>query len=114
MHPAVVAGDVSALTPQARGEDAGWVVADTLRVGEDRKPTKTVKPSMGRFMAVTTGQLISSTGSALTAFALPIWLFNRTGSVANLGLLWALALICGVLSCRWPARWSTGSADGGS
>ncbi len=97
VHPAVVAGDVSALTPEARGEDAGWVVADTLRVGEDRKPTKTVKPSMGRFMAITTGQLISSTGSALTAFALPIWLFNRTGSVANLGLLWALALICGVL-----------------
>ncbi|MCZ7429777.1 amino acid adenylation domain-containing protein [Micromonospora sp. WMMA1949] len=97
VHPAVVAGDVSALTPEARGEDAAWVVADTLRVGEDRKPTKTVKPSMGRFMAITTGQLISSTGSALTAFALPIWLFNRTGSVANLGLLWALALICGVL-----------------
>ncbi|MEU4591070.1 non-ribosomal peptide synthetase/MFS transporter [Micromonospora aurantiaca (nom. illeg.)] len=97
VHPAVVAGDVSALTPEARGEDAGWVVADTLRVGEDRKPTKAVKPSMGRFMAITTGQLISSTGSALTAFALPIWLFNRTGSVANLGLLWALALICGVL-----------------
>ncbi|WBC05721.1 non-ribosomal peptide synthetase/MFS transporter [Micromonospora sp. WMMA1976] len=97
VHPAVVAGDVGALTPEARGEDAGWVVADTLRVGEARKPTKTVKPSMGRFMAITTGQLISSTGSALTAFALPIWLFNRTGSVANLGLLWALALICGVL-----------------
>ncbi|WBC08628.1 non-ribosomal peptide synthetase/MFS transporter [Micromonospora sp. WMMA1947] len=97
VHPAVVAGDVSALTPETRGEDAAWVVADTLRVGEDRKPTKTVKPSMGRFMAITTGQLISSTGSALTAFALPIWLFNRTGSVANLGLLWALALICGVL-----------------
>ncbi|MEU7173690.1 amino acid adenylation domain-containing protein [Micromonospora tulbaghiae] len=97
VHPAVVAGDVGALTAEARGEDAGWVVADTLRVGEDRKPTTTVKPSMGRFMAITTGQLISSTGSALTAFALPIWLFNRTGSVANLGLLWALALICGVL-----------------
>ncbi|MBF5031934.1 amino acid adenylation domain-containing protein [Micromonospora sp. ANENR4] len=97
VHPAVVAGDVGALTPEARGEDAGWVVADTLRVAEDRKPTKAVKPSMGRFMAITTGQLISSTGSALTAFALPIWLFNRTGSVANLGLLWALALICGVL-----------------
>ncbi|MDO3686252.1 non-ribosomal peptide synthetase/MFS transporter [Micromonospora sp. C28ISP2-4] len=97
VHPAVVDGDVGALTAETRGEDAGWVVADTLRVGEDRKPTTTVKPSMGRFMAVTTGQLISSTGSALTAFALPIWLFNRTGSVANLGLLWALALICGVL-----------------
>ncbi|WBB76878.1 amino acid adenylation domain-containing protein [Micromonospora sp. WMMD1128] len=97
VHPAVVAGDVTALAPQARGEDAGWAVQDTLRVGADGPPVATVKPSMGRFLAVTVGQLVSSTGSALTAFALPIWLFNRTGSVADLGLLWALALICGVL-----------------
>ncbi|MGR6319148.1 amino acid adenylation domain-containing protein [Micromonospora soli] len=97
-HPAVTAGDVSALTPQARGEDAGWAVLDRLRIGETPQPaTATVKPSMARFVAVTVGQLVSSTGSALTAFALPIWLFNRTGSVADLGLLWALALICGVL-----------------
>ncbi|WP_431931472.1 amino acid adenylation domain-containing protein [Micromonospora sp. RP3T] len=96
-HPAVVAGDLTGLDPAARGEDAGWAVHDMLRVGADRKPTTTVKPSMGRFLAVTIGQLVSSTGSALTAFALPIWLFNRTGSVADLGLLWALALICGVL-----------------
>ncbi|MDG4801278.1 non-ribosomal peptide synthetase/MFS transporter [Micromonospora sp. WMMD980] len=96
-HPAVVAGDLTGLDPEARGEDAGWAVHDMLRVGEERKPDTTVKPSMGRFLAVTVGQLVSSTGSALTAFALPIWLFNRTGSVADLGLLWALALICGVL-----------------
>ena len=98
VHPAVVAGDVSALTEQARGRGAGWVVADQLRVGSDEGPAKTVvKPSMGRFLTVTAGQLVSTTGSALTAFALPIWLFTRTGSVADLGLLWALALICGVL-----------------
>ncbi|MEU5949326.1 amino acid adenylation domain-containing protein [Micromonospora sp. NPDC047465] len=98
VHPAVVAGDVSALTPAARGEDAGWWVADHQRVGVDDRPEKTVvKPSMARFVAVTAGQLVSTTGSALTAFALPIWLFTQTGSVANLGLLWALALICGVL-----------------
>ncbi|MFI7648062.1 amino acid adenylation domain-containing protein [Micromonospora sp. NPDC049460] len=98
VHPAVVAGDVSALTPAARDEDAGWVVADHQRIGvEDRPEKAVVKPSMARFVAVTAGQLVSTTGSALTAFALPIWLFTQTGSVANLGLLWALALICGVL-----------------
>ncbi|MFG3714615.1 amino acid adenylation domain-containing protein [Micromonospora sp. NPDC047730] len=98
VHPAIVAGDVSALTPAARGEDAGWWVADHQRIGVDDRPEKTVvKPSMARFVAVTAGQLVSTTGSALTAFALPIWLFTQTGSVANLGLLWALALICGVL-----------------
>ncbi|MER5337801.1 amino acid adenylation domain-containing protein [Micromonospora sp. NPDC002717] len=98
VHPAVVAGDVSALTPAARDEDAGWVVADHQRVGVEDRPAKAVvRPSMARFVAVTAGQLVSTTGSALTAFALPIWLFTQTGSVANLGLLWALALICGVL-----------------
>ncbi|MCM0673498.1 amino acid adenylation domain-containing protein [Micromonospora phytophila] len=98
VHPAVVAGDVAELTPAARGEDAGWVVADHQRIGLDDRPEKAVvTPSMARFVAVTAGQLVSTTGSALTAFALPIWLFTRTGSVADLGMLWALALICGVL-----------------
>ncbi|MEU8053386.1 non-ribosomal peptide synthetase/MFS transporter [Micromonospora haikouensis] len=98
VHPAVRADDTTALEAAARGEDAGWVVADHQRVGADRSPERAVvKPSMGRFVAVTAGQLVSTTGSALTAFALPIWLFTQTGSVANLGLLWALALICGVL-----------------
>ncbi|WP_410812627.1 amino acid adenylation domain-containing protein [Micromonospora sp. 067-2] len=97
-HPALVAGDVSALGPQARGEDAGWAVTDTRGVDATTGPEQpVVRPSMARFVAVTAGQLVSTTGSALTAFALPIWLFTRTGSVANLGLLWALALICGVL-----------------
>ncbi|MFI6330021.1 amino acid adenylation domain-containing protein [Micromonospora chersina] len=96
VHPAVVAGDVADLGPRARGEDAGWAVLDRFQVGAGEPAAATVKPSMARFLAITVGQLVSSTGSALTAFALPIWLFNRTGSVADLGLLWALALICGV------------------
>ncbi|MFG1871602.1 non-ribosomal peptide synthetase/MFS transporter [Micromonospora arborensis] len=98
VHPALIAGDVGELTPQARGEDAGWAVADTRGVDAVVVPDKpVVRPSMARFVAVTVGQLVSTTGSALTAFALPIWLFTRTGSVTDLGLLWALALICGVL-----------------
>ncbi|MDO3704414.1 amino acid adenylation domain-containing protein [Micromonospora sp. C28SCA-DRY-2] len=97
-HRAVAAGDVADLGPQARGEDAGWVLAAHQRVGVAERPAAAVvKPSMARFVAVTIGQLVSTTGSALTAFALPIWLFTQTGSVTNLGLLWALALICGVL-----------------
>ncbi|MFI7491735.1 amino acid adenylation domain-containing protein [Micromonospora echinaurantiaca] len=97
-HRAVAAGDVADLGPQARGEDAGWVLAAQQRVGVvDQPAAAVVKPSMARFVAITVGQLVSTTGSALTAFALPIWLFTQTGSVANLGLLWALALICGVL-----------------
>ncbi|MBO4206896.1 non-ribosomal peptide synthetase/MFS transporter [Micromonospora echinofusca] len=98
VHPAIAAGDTSALEPAARGEDAAWTVRDWQRIGlQTSARADVVKPSMGRFVAITAGQLVSTTGSALTAFALPIWLFTQTGSVANLGMLWALALICGVL-----------------
>ncbi|MEH0982521.1 non-ribosomal peptide synthetase/MFS transporter [Micromonospora sp. CPCC 205556] len=95
-HPAL-AGDTTALEPEARGADAAWALRDWQRPDADRV-APTVTPSMGRFLAVSLGQLVSTTGSALTSFALPIWLYTRTGSVADLGLLWALALLCGVLT----------------
>ncbi|SCL28052.1 amino acid adenylation domain-containing protein [Micromonospora pallida] len=96
-HRAVTAGDTSALEPAAKGEDAAWTLRDWQRTGDERPTKDVVKPSMARFLAVTVGQLVSTTGSALTAFALPIWLFTETRSVTNLGVLWALALLCGVL-----------------
>jgi amino acid adenylation domain-containing protein len=96
-HPALAKGDTTMLQPAARGADAAWALRDSRRA-DDGTSEPTVKPSMGRFLAVTVGQLVSTTGSALTSFALPIWLYAQTGSVTNLGLLWALALICGVLT----------------
>jgi amino acid adenylation domain-containing protein len=93
VHPAL--DDPGELHISKRGEDAGWAVHDTHTSTVDEKPA--VPPSMARFVTVTIGQLVSSTGSALTSFAVPIWLYTRTGSVTDLGLLWALALMCGVL-----------------
>ncbi|MFJ1759828.1 amino acid adenylation domain-containing protein [Amycolatopsis sp. NPDC088138] len=93
VHPAL--DDPGDLQVSKRGEDAGWAVHDTHTSTVDEKPA--VPPSMARFVTVTVGQLVSSTGSALTSFAVPIWLYTRTGSVTDLGLLWALALMCGVL-----------------
>jgi surfactin synthase thioesterase subunit len=93
VHPAL--DDPGELHVSARGEDAGWAVHDTHQAAVDDKPA--VKPSLARFVTVTVGQLVSSTGSALTSFAVPIWLYTKTGSVTDLGLLWALALMCGVL-----------------
>ncbi|MGX7825160.1 non-ribosomal peptide synthetase/MFS transporter [Actinokineospora sp. 24-640] len=92
-HPALAAEDTAELSN--RGEDASWVLRDWQRVGT-RAPSA-VSPSMSRFVAVAFGQLVATTGAALTAFALPIWLYTRTGSVTDLGLLWALALLCGVI-----------------
>ncbi|MDX3192679.1 amino acid adenylation domain-containing protein [Streptomyces sp. MN03-5084-2B] len=74
---------------------AGWELHEVHRAVPDERPA--VRPSLARFAVVTAGQLVSATGSALTSFAVPIWLYTRTGSVADLGLLWALALLCGVL-----------------
>ena len=73
-----------------------------------------VRPSMARFVGVAAGQLVSITGSALTEFAVPIWIYTRTGSLADFGLLWALALLCRACSrCRWPGPWSTGPTGAG-
>ena len=87
-------------TPRSAGPDgdAGWRARAPPRAGAAAARRRRSRPSMARFVGVTAGQLVSTTGSALTAFAVPIWLYTRTGSVADLGLLWALALLCGVLT----------------
>ncbi len=98
VHPAVRAGQVgksSELHVATRGEDAGWALHDAHEVTVDDTPK--VRPSMGRFVTITIGQLVSTTGAALTSFAVPIWLYTQTGSVTNLGLLWALVLLGGVV-----------------
>jgi amino acid adenylation domain-containing protein len=56
-----------------------------------------VEPSMRRFLAVAAGQLISLTGSALTGWALPIWIYLQNGSVAGLGVLITLGLVPGLV-----------------
>ncbi|WP_433414231.1 amino acid adenylation domain-containing protein [Microtetraspora malaysiensis] len=98
VHPAMARRNTSEYGEAARGPDSGWAVNDTHYPAEpgtaEKKPA--VQPSGGRFLSVAIGQLISATGSALTGFAVPVWLFAGTGSVTDLGLLWALTLICGV------------------
>nr|BFE82369.1 hypothetical protein GCM10020093_049700 [Planobispora longispora] len=55
------------------------------------------QPGMRRFAAVAAGQLVSILGSALTEFAVPIWVYQTTGSVANFTLFAVLALVPGLL-----------------
>jgi amino acid adenylation domain-containing protein len=96
-HPAIKRGDTERLERAALGEDAPWDLRAWQTTGAGT-PEPTVKPTMGRFVGITVGQLVSTTGSMLTSFALPIWLYTRTGSVTDLGVLWALALLFGVLT----------------
>ncbi|MFI7539339.1 amino acid adenylation domain-containing protein [Streptosporangium sp. NPDC049376] len=54
------------------------------------------EPDVRRFLAVALGQLVSLTGSALTEFAVPIWIYTVTGSLVHFGLIALLALVPGI------------------
>ncbi|MER6400342.1 amino acid adenylation domain-containing protein [Kitasatospora sp. NPDC001603] len=56
------------------------------------------RPTMRRFLGVAAGQQISMIGSALTEFALPVWIYLTTGSLAQFGLLAACGLVPGILA----------------
>ncbi|MFI6977695.1 amino acid adenylation domain-containing protein [Embleya sp. NPDC050154] len=122
-HEAVARDRTEPLTRAARGEDAGWWLdgvsgpdvearaadgpgfadkpgaADKpgFAVGATPSRTPAVRPSMGRFMAVALGQLASITGSALTEFAIPIWIYLRTDSLTQFALFSVLALVPGIV-----------------
>ncbi|MYS82707.1 non-ribosomal peptide synthetase/MFS transporter [Embleya scabrispora] len=113
-HEAMARERTEPLTRTARGQDAGWWLegvsggtgtdagAGVAGVGSatvDAEPARTpaVRPSMGRFMAVALGQLASITGSALTEFAIPIWIYLRTDSLTQFALFSVLALVPGIV-----------------
>jgi len=74
--------------------ERNWRVAG---VSHGRTPSSGPQPSMRRFGAIAFGQFISMTGSALTEFAIPIWIYLNTGSVAKFALFAVLALVPGML-----------------
>ena len=67
---------------------------------------------MGLFLTVVLAQLVSMIGSTLTSWAIPVWLFLRTGSVLDFGLLWVVSMVpgllvaplAGALTDRWDRR----------
>ncbi|WP_344663979.1 amino acid adenylation domain-containing protein [Catenulispora yoronensis] len=85
------------LSRTARGEDAGWWLHGVSRSAERVVPTGPV-PSMRRFLAVASGQLVSMTGSALTEFAVPLWIYLHTGSLLRFALFAVCGLVPGMLA----------------
>ncbi|HEX5718460.1 MAG TPA: MFS transporter [Thermoanaerobaculia bacterium] len=67
---------------------------------------------MRKFIPIWFGQVVSGFGSALGGFALGVWVYNRTGSVTQFGLIvfWGslpgllLSPISGALVDRWDRR----------
>ncbi|MEV4490016.1 amino acid adenylation domain-containing protein [Micromonospora coxensis] len=96
VHPAL--GDPAATDRHARRPGRTWWLAgESTTQQTPATPTPEVTPSMGRFLAVATGQLVSITGSALTEFAIPIWIYLTTGSLAQFALFTVLGLVPGLL-----------------
>ena len=52
---------------------------------------------MRRFAVVAAGQVVSAVGSALTAFAVPLWTYLETGSLLRFALYSVLAQVPGIL-----------------
>lgn len=67
---------------------------------------------MRTFSVIWLGQLVSSLGSGLTGFALPVWIYQETGSAEAFGLLFfaatvptvLLSPVAGALVDRWDRR----------
>src|SRR5215210_4745818 len=77
---------------------------------------------MRSFLVIWAGQLVSALGSGLTGFAIPVVVFQQTGSAEQFGLLlfaWMvpsllLSPIAGTLVDRWDRRRVLIAADTGS
>lgn len=77
-----------------------------------REPITRVLAEMRTFSVIWLGQLVSSLGSGLTGFALPVWVYQKTGSAEAFGLLFfattvptvLLSPVAGALVDRWDRR----------
>ncbi|MED7953033.1 non-ribosomal peptide synthetase/MFS transporter [Streptomyces sp. BE303] len=115
VHRAVLAGETGDL-PARAPENSWWFHGETgpltpvapdaavdpdTPLAPEAAPTPAEpdgpQPGLGRFLAVATGQLASITGSALTEFALPIWILLETGSMARYALYAVVAMLPGIL-----------------
>ncbi|MFI6813446.1 amino acid adenylation domain-containing protein [Nonomuraea sp. NPDC050328] len=102
-HIAMGYGATDALSRTARGPAAGWWIEETSPPSQpepepDRPKKEPPPPSMRRFLTVSAAQLVSMIGTAVTDFAIPIWVYTTTGSLVNFALLVALAIMPGVLA----------------
>ncbi|GAB1510324.1 non-ribosomal peptide synthetase/MFS transporter [Actinophytocola sp. KF-1] len=76
-----------------------WRLAAVSRPGDTATaPAGDVQPGVRRFLAVAAGQLISLTGSALTQWAVPVWVYLTTGSLLWFGLAGLIAYLPALLT----------------
>ncbi len=97
-HLALAEGTEDRLDREARGPDGWWL--EGVRRPQDGEPEggrRPAEPGLRRFLAVALGQLISMTGSALTQWAIPVWIYLHTASLVRFGLFGVVSLVPGLL-----------------
>lgn len=87
--------DKPAGMPARRGESTWWWHGVSRAATAPRLAGP--QPSMRRFLTVATGQLASIAGSAMTEFAVPIWIYMQTGSLVRMAMYSAVGLVPGIL-----------------
>ncbi|MEV0132076.1 amino acid adenylation domain-containing protein [Dactylosporangium sp. NPDC050688] len=102
-HPALAAGgpQPQEVLPSTAGETSWWLHGTGAAAPAPADPAQArpvPQPGMGRFLIVALSQLVSITGSALTEFALPIWIYLETGSVARYALYAVIGMLPGILA----------------
>ncbi len=70
-----------------------WRLEGVTRDEEASNAGRPAEPSMRRFAVVSFGQLVSITGSSLTGWAIPVWLYMTTRSLVWFGLSGASVVI---------------------
>ncbi|GII89886.1 hypothetical protein Ssi02_01170 [Sinosporangium siamense] len=89
-------------TPRDTVRGEGWALEGVS--GHQAGPTQAPReraapePTLGRFLTVALGQMVTILGATLTEFAIPIWVYMQTGELAQMALLNVLALMPGVLA----------------
>ncbi|GAA0989358.1 hypothetical protein GCM10009555_073150 [Acrocarpospora macrocephala] len=89
---AIAAGRTERIAPSP---DRSWWLHGTSTPSD--VPAPATRPSLKRFGAVAAGQLVSIVGSALTEFAIPLWIYVTTGSLVSFALFSVIALVPGML-----------------
>lgn len=107
-HVLLKRGEESSLTRAERGPESTWWLHDSRVARERAEPgsqprldsalpggreTGEVLPGLGKFAIITTGQMLSFTGSTLTGFALPLWVLTQTKNLALFGVVGVLGTI---------------------
>ena len=94
--PPGTSASTSTVTGTSTGTGRGTPAAARRRSGAP-PGAPAPEPSLRRFGTVAAAQLVSIVGSALSEFAIPLWIYTQTGSLVKFATFAVLGLVPGML-----------------